>query len=73
MITVPLYYTSKSIDSIKDVATKAGFNVIQVIDEPCAAALACGLGIEPEEPPWYAILVAFDFILTEFVPNKFIF
>lgn len=49
VLCVPLYFSNKSIELIKDVATKAGFKVLQVIDEPCAAALGYNLAVEPEE------------------------
>lgn len=49
VLCVPLYYSSKSVELVKDVATRAGFKILQVIDEPCAAALGYNLAVEPEE------------------------
>lgn len=56
VLCVPLYYSTKSIDLVKDLATRAGFKILQVIDEPCAAALGYNLGIEPEESPRYVVV-----------------
>lgn len=48
---MPLYYSPKSIQIIKNVANKAGFNVLQIVDEASVAALGCGLGLDIKEPP----------------------
>jgi molecular chaperone DnaK (HSP70) len=48
VITVPLEFNATQRSLVTDCATKAGFNVAQVISEPAAACLAYGLGqIEP--------------------------
>lgn len=40
VITIPVYYTDIQREITKECATKAGFNVIRIINEPTAAALA---------------------------------
>ena len=40
VITIPVYYTDIQREITKKCATKAGFNVIRIINEPTAAALA---------------------------------
>ena len=40
VITTPVYYSDNQREITKDCATKAGFNVIRIINEPTAAALA---------------------------------
>lgn len=40
VITIPVYYTDTQREITKECATKAGFNVIRIINEPTAAALA---------------------------------
>lgn len=44
VLTVPLDYTEDQRTAVKTVASKAGFNVVQVISEPVAACLAHGVG-----------------------------
>lgn len=40
VLSVPGYFSGNSIKTLKDIAEKAGFSVLQVIDEASAAALA---------------------------------
>lgn len=44
VITVPAYFNDVRRQATKDAATIAGLNVIRIINEPTAAALAYGLG-----------------------------
>lgn len=46
VITVPAYFTDVQRQATKDAAKIAGLNVIRIINEPTAAALAYGLGIK---------------------------
>ncbi len=43
VITVPAYFTSSQTDETRKAATNAGFEVIRIITEPMAAAIAYGL------------------------------
>lgn len=43
VITVPAYFNEAEKKATKDAGTQAGFNVLQVINEPTAAAIAYGL------------------------------
>lgn len=44
VITVPVYFTDSQRQATIDAGTIAGFNVMRIINEPSAAALAYGLG-----------------------------
>ena len=44
VISVPAYFTQEQILSTVDAATMAGFNCIETLTEPVAAALSKGLG-----------------------------
>ena len=43
MITVPAYFNDSQRQATKDAGTIAGLNVLRIINEPTAAALAYGL------------------------------
>lgn len=43
MVTVPAYFNDKQRQATKDAGTIAGLNVVRVVNEPTAAALAYGL------------------------------
>jgi molecular chaperone DnaK (HSP70) len=49
VITIPVYYTDTQREITKECATKAGFNVIRIINEPTAAALAYTQTIDSEQ------------------------
>jgi heat shock protein 5 len=49
VVTVPAYFNDAQRQATKDAGTIAGLNVIRVINEPTAAALAYGLDKEGEE------------------------
>ena len=49
VITIPVYYTDIQREITKECATKAGFNVIRIINEPTAAALAYSQTIDTQE------------------------
>ena len=46
VITVPAYFNDSQRQATKDAGTIAGFNVLRVINEPTAAAIAYGLDIK---------------------------
>ena len=43
LLTVPAYFNDSQRQATKDAGTIAGLNVLRVIDEPTAAAIAYGL------------------------------
>ncbi len=49
VITVPAYFNDAQRQATKDAGTIAGLNVVRIINEPTAAALAYGLGKEKSE------------------------
>ena len=49
VITVPAYFNDAQRQATKDAGKIAGLNVLRIINEPTAAALAYGLGIEDDE------------------------
>ena len=53
VITVPAYFDDASRQATKDAATLAGLNILRLLNEPTAAALAYGLDNEAEG--YYAI------------------
>ena len=48
VITVPAYFDSKQISAIEESAKLAGIEILGIINEPTAAALAYGLGTEED-------------------------
>ncbi|OUM57491.1 hypothetical protein PIROE2DRAFT_17511 [Piromyces sp. E2] len=49
VITVPAYFNDSQRRATKDAATIAGLNVLRIINEPTAAALAYGINTESKE------------------------
>lgn len=49
MITVPAYFNDAQRQATKDAGTIAGLNVLRIINEPTAAAIAYGLGRKQRE------------------------
>lgn len=49
VITVPAYFNDAQRQATKDAGTIAGLNVLRIINEPTAAAIAYGLDKNPEE------------------------
>lgn len=49
VITVPAYFSDAERQATKDAGTMAGFNVLQVINEPTAAAIAYGISKSADE------------------------
>lgn len=44
VVTVPAYFNDNQRQATKDAGTIAGLNVVRVVNEPTAAAIAYGLG-----------------------------
>lgn len=49
VITVPAYFNDSQRQSTKDAGTIAGMNVLRIINEPTAAAIAYGLDKKDKE------------------------
>ena len=49
VITVPAYFDDAQRQATKDAARLAGLNVLRLINEPTAAALAYGIGLKKDE------------------------
>jgi len=58
VITVPAYFNDAQRQATKDAGTIAGLNVIRIINEPTAAALAYGLDKKRKRPSQYMTSVA---------------
>ncbi|WP_353932431.1 molecular chaperone DnaK [Okeanomitos corallinicola TIOX110] len=56
VITVPAYFTDAQRQATKDAGTIAGLNVLRIINEPTAAALAFGLDKQDQEQ----LILVFD-------------
>ena len=56
VITVPAYFNDSQRQATKDAGKIAGLNVQRIINEPTAAALAYGLGVDSEQ-----IVAVYDF------------
>ena len=52
VITVPAYFTDKQRQATKDAGEIAGLEVVRIINEPTAAALAYGLDREEDQFPY---------------------
>src|SRR5687768_10168907 len=50
VVTVPAYFNDKQRQATKDAGTIAGLNVLRVVNEPTAAALAYGLDMVCSSP-----------------------
>ena len=53
MITVPAYFDDAQRQATKDAAKLAGLNVLRLLNEPTAAALAYGLDNGAEASTWF--------------------
>ena len=60
VITIPVYYTDIQREITKECATKAGFNVIRIINEPTAAALAYSQTSQTIDPLQEENILVFD-------------
>ena len=55
VITVPAYFNDSQRQATRDAGTLAGLEVLRIINEPTAASLAYGIGIDPSEEKTIAV------------------
>ena len=55
VITVPAYFNDTQRQATRDVGKLAGLDVLRIINEPTAASLAYGLGLDPAEEKTIAV------------------
>ncbi len=55
VITVPAYFNDAQRQATKDAGKLAGLEVLRIINEPTAASLAYGLGLNPQETKTIAV------------------
>jgi len=58
VITVPAYFDDAQRQATRDAGRIAGLEVVRIINEPTAAALAYGLGLRPGAPP--SVIAVYD-------------
>ena len=52
VITCPAYFDDNQRQATKDAVTIAGYNVLEVLNEPTAAAIAYGINVEKKDKPF---------------------
>ena len=57
VITVPAYFNDSQRQATRDAGKLAGLDVLRIVNEPTAASLAYGIGLDPEEEK---IIVVYD-------------
>lgn len=55
VITVPAYFNDAQRQATRDAGKLAGLDVLRIVNEPTAASLAYGLGLNPEEEKTIAV------------------
>ncbi|HEY9177550.1 MAG TPA: Fe-S protein assembly chaperone HscA [Flavipsychrobacter sp.] len=55
VITVPAYFNDAQRQATRDAGRLAGLDVLRIVNEPTAASLAYGLGLQPEEEKTIAV------------------
>ncbi|MBL7774983.1 MAG: Fe-S protein assembly chaperone HscA [Saprospiraceae bacterium] len=55
VITVPAYFNDSQRQATRDAGKLAGFDVLRIVNEPTAAALAYGIGLDPETSETIAV------------------
>ncbi|GAB3234159.1 Fe-S protein assembly chaperone HscA [Hymenobacter seoulensis] len=55
VITVPAYFNDSQRQATRDAGRLAGLEVLRIVNEPTAAALAYGIGLSPEEEKTVAV------------------
>lgn len=55
VITVPAYFNDSQRQATRDAGKIAGLDVLRIVNEPTAAALAYGIGLNPEEEKIIAV------------------
>lgn len=57
VITVPAYFNDSQRQATRDAGKLAGLDVLRIVNEPTAASLAYGIGLDPEEEK---VIVVYD-------------
>merc|ERR1719162_2912008 len=60
VVTVPAYFNDSQRQATKDAGTIAGMNVLRIINEPTAAAIAYGLDKQKKKETGESIILVFD-------------
>ncbi|WP_400193493.1 Fe-S protein assembly chaperone HscA [Hymenobacter sp. B81] len=55
VITVPAYFNDSQRQATRDAGRLAGLEVLRIVNEPTAAALAYGIGLQPDEEKTVAV------------------
>ena len=55
IITVPAYFNDSQRQATRDAGRLAGLEVLRIVNEPTAAALAYGIGLDPDEEKTVAV------------------
>ncbi|MBF9219556.1 Fe-S protein assembly chaperone HscA [Hymenobacter ruricola] len=55
VITVPAYFNDSQRQATRDAGRLAGLEVLRIVNEPTAAALAYGIGLDPDEAKTVAV------------------
>jgi molecular chaperone HscA len=55
VITVPAYFNDSQRQATRDAGKLAGLDVLRIVNEPTAASLAYGIGLDPEEEKTIAV------------------
>lgn len=55
VITVPAYFNDSQRQATRDAGKLAGLDVLRIVNEPTAASLAYGIGLDPEEEQTIAV------------------
>ncbi|UEG51505.1 Fe-S protein assembly chaperone HscA [Mucilaginibacter daejeonensis] len=55
VITVPAYFNDAQRQATRDAGKLAGLDVLRIVNEPTAASLAYGIGLDPEETKTIAV------------------
>lgn len=55
VITVPAYFNDSQRQAVRDAGKLAGLDVLRIINEPTAASLAYGIGLNPKEKKTIAV------------------
>ncbi|HMG08826.1 MAG TPA: Fe-S protein assembly chaperone HscA [Mucilaginibacter sp.] len=55
VITVPAYFNDSQRQATRDAGKLAGLDVLRIVNEPTAASLAYGIGLDPEETKTIAV------------------
>ncbi|MEQ1745898.1 MAG: Fe-S protein assembly chaperone HscA [Saprospiraceae bacterium] len=55
VITVPAYFNDNQRQATRDAGKLAGLDVLRIVNEPTAAALAYGIGLDPGKPETIAV------------------